>query len=66
MWDTYTPPTFVDGVFTSGTGFGATDDSGALVDYGYQFILRMANPGGGSDAWHQVARLGHDCQFAER
>ena len=48
VWDTYTPPTFVDGVFDAGTGFGRTNDSGELVDYGYQFILRMANPGGGS------------------
>ena len=48
-WDTYVPPSVDDdGNFVAGTGFGAADDNGVLVDYGYQFILRMANPGGGS------------------
>lgn len=46
-WDTYEPPAFVDGAFTSGTGFGATNDTGSLLDYGYQFVLRVFNPGGG-------------------
>ena len=49
-WDTYVPPSVDDeGIFVAGTGFGAADDNGVLVDYGYQFILRMANPGGGSE-----------------
>jgi Flp pilus assembly protein TadG len=50
VWDTYIPPTFDPdtGDFISGTGFGRTDANGVLVDYGYQFILRMNNPGGGS------------------
>ena len=49
-FDSYVPPTFDDaGNFEAGTGYGRTDDDGNLVDYGYQFILRMANPGGGSD-----------------
>ena len=66
VWDTYTPPSFVDGVFTSATGFGATDDTGALVDYGYQFLLRMANPGGSSTlgirspGWVMTVNLPHD------
>jgi Flp pilus assembly protein TadG len=49
--DYYEPPSFDSetDVFISGTGFGRTDGGGALVDYGYQFILRMANPGGGSE-----------------
>jgi hypothetical protein len=46
--DTYSQATYVDEVYTPGTGFGATWEDGTLKDYGYQFILRMANPGGGS------------------
>jgi hypothetical protein len=52
-WDTYTSAASDPVSFT---GFGATDDpdgpGGAapvLRDFGYQFILRMENPGGGGE-----------------
>ena len=49
VWDTYEATTVDDdGVVTVGDGFGATNPDGSLKDYGYQFILRNANPGGGS------------------
>jgi hypothetical protein len=43
--DYYTPPTPTD----PGTGFSAKDANGNPTYYGYQFILKLANPGSGGN-----------------
>jgi hypothetical protein len=50
LGDVYTPPT----ADSYGTGFTNKDASGNPVDYGYQIVLKLNNPGGGqalSSGW---------------
>lgn len=43
LGDSYTPPSAT----SPGTGFSNKDANGNPVDYGYQLVLKLSNPGGG-------------------